>query len=75
MKIAIGCDHAGYVLKDAVVNFLRSKEIEFLDMGAYEVNAEDDYTNPAFKVGSAILDEEADAGKETDVDAKFRFHS
>ena len=62
MKIAIGCDHAGYVLKDAVVNFLRSKKIEFLDMGAYEVNAEDDYTNPAFKVGSAILDEEADAG-------------
>ena len=62
MKIALGCDHAGYVLKDAVVNFLRSKEIEFLDLGAYEYNADDDYTNPAFKVGRAILDEEADLG-------------
>ncbi|MBR1486573.1 MAG: uracil phosphoribosyltransferase [Synergistaceae bacterium] len=65
MKIAIGCDHAGYVLKDAVVNFLRSKAnegIEILDLGAYELNPEDDYTNPGFKVGGAILDEEADLG-------------
>ncbi|MBR0093996.1 MAG: RpiB/LacA/LacB family sugar-phosphate isomerase, partial [Synergistaceae bacterium] len=62
MKIAIGCDHAGYVLKDAVVDFLRSKEIEMLDLGAYEFNADDDYTAPAFKVGGALLDEEADAG-------------
>ena len=52
MKIAIGCDHAGYVLKEAVVNFLRSNEL----------NPDDDYTNPGFKVGGAILDEEADLG-------------
>lgn len=63
MKIAIGCDHAGYVLKDAVVNFLNSRnEVEILDLGAYELNPDDDYTNPGFKVGGAILDEEADLG-------------
>ena len=62
MKIALGCDHAGYVLKDAVVNFLRSKKIEIIDMGAYELNAEDDYTTPGFKVGRAIMNEDADLG-------------
>ena len=63
MKIAFGCDHAGYVLRDAVINFLRSKEnIELIDFGAYEYNHDDDYTGPALKVGRAILDEEADAG-------------
>lgn len=62
MKIALGCDHAGYVLKDAVINFLNSKEIEVLDLGAYQYNSDDDYPNPAFKVGGAILDEEADLG-------------
>ena len=43
MKIALGCDHAGYVLKDTVVKFLESHNLEILDMGAYEYNKEDDY--------------------------------
>ena len=62
MKIALGCDHAGYVLKDAVVKFLNDKNISFIDCGAFEYNKTDDYTAPAFKVGEAILNEEADAG-------------
>lgn len=62
MKIAIGCDHAGFKLKDAVVNFLNGRQIEFVDMGAYEYNKDDDYTNAAFKVGGMILEEKADAG-------------
>ncbi len=62
MKVALGCDHAGYVLKDTVVKFLESHNIEILDMGAYEYNKEDDYADPAFKVAGAILDEEVDEG-------------
>ena len=62
MKIAIGCDHAGFKLKDAVVNFLNERQIQFTDMGAYEYNKDDDYTDAAFKVAGMILDEEANAG-------------
>lgn len=62
MKIAFGCDHAGYKLKEAVVNCLNDKKIEILDMGAYEYNGDDDYTDYAFKVSEAIVNESADAG-------------
>ncbi len=62
MKIALGCDHAGYALKDAVVKFLADKNIELIDLGAYEYDKEDGYPAPAFRVGRAVADEEADAG-------------
>lgn len=62
MKIAIGCDHAGFVLKDPVVNFLRSRGIDIIDLGAYEYDKDDGYPAPAFRVGGAIADETAEAG-------------
>ena len=62
MKIALGTDHAGFVLKSAVVDFLTSRNIEVLDLGAYEYDSEDSYTDPGFRVGGAVMDETADAG-------------
>ena len=62
MKIALGTDHAGFVLKSAVVDFLASRKIEVIDLGAYEYDSEDGYPDPAFRVGTAIMDETADAG-------------
>ena len=62
MKIAIGCDHAGFKLKDSVIKFLKERQIEFADMGAYEYNKDDDYTDAAFRVSKAILNEKANAG-------------
>ena len=62
MKIALGCDHAGYVLKESVLEFLKAKNIEVIDLGAYEYNKDDDYSDFAFRVAGAIADEEADAG-------------
>ena len=62
MKIAIGCDHAGYVLKGAVVDYLRTRDIDVLDLGAYDYDASDSYVDPAFRVGGAIADETVDAG-------------
>ena len=46
MKIAIACDHAGFVLKSAVVDFLRTRNIDVLDLGAYEYDKEDSYVDP-----------------------------
>ncbi|MBQ7543732.1 MAG: uracil phosphoribosyltransferase [Synergistaceae bacterium] len=62
MKIAIGCDHAGYVLKEPVISFLRTRNIDIIDCGALEYDKDDGYPEPAFKVGAAIADETADAG-------------
>ena len=62
MKIALGTDHAGFVLKSAVVDYLSSRKIEVIDLGAYEYDSEDGYPDPAFRVGTAIMDETADAG-------------
>ncbi|MBR0150382.1 MAG: uracil phosphoribosyltransferase [Synergistaceae bacterium] len=62
MRIAIGTDHAGFVLKSAAIDYLRSRKIEVIDLGAYVLDEEDSYTDPAFKVGGAVADGEADAG-------------
>ena len=62
MKIALGTDHAGFVLKSAVIDFLASRKIEVIDLGAYEYDSEDSYTDPAFRVGGAMMDGTADAG-------------
>ena len=62
MKIALGTDHAGFILKDAVTKFLSSRKIEVIDFGAYMKNDDDDYPDVAFKASRAVADEEADAG-------------
>ena len=62
MKIALGTDHAGFILKSAVVDYLTSRNIEVVDLGAYIVDEEDSYTDPAFRVAGAIADGEAEAG-------------
>ena len=33
MKIAFGCDHRGYILKDAILAHLRESGHEVVDMG------------------------------------------
>lgn len=43
MKIYIGTDHAGYVLKEKLVSSLKLQGHEVIDMGAFEYNEEDDY--------------------------------
>jgi ribose 5-phosphate isomerase B len=54
MKIAIACDHAGFVLKLRVIEELRSEGQEFLDLGT---NAADpvDYPDYAKAVAHAVL--------------------
>lgn len=43
MKIFVGGDHAGFGLKEQVINFLNELGHEVVDKGAFEYNESDDY--------------------------------
>ncbi len=61
MKIAIGADHAGFDLKQALVKHLREKGHQVEDMGA--PNAESsDYPIYGEKVAEAVATRQADRG-------------
>jgi ribose 5-phosphate isomerase B len=47
-KIAIGCDHAGFELKETIKAFLSSKHIDFIDFGTHSKESVDyaDYAHP-----------------------------
>ena len=61
MKIAIGFDHAGFPLKQAVLNAVRAAGHEPIDMGTDSAESVDfpDFTE---KVGRAIQNGEAERG-------------
>lgn len=61
MKMVIGSDHAGFALKVAMGDLLRSLGHEVLDVGAFNENPSD-YPDFAEAVGRAILDDKADRG-------------
>ena len=54
MKIYIGTDHAGYVLKEALVKSLKEQGYDVTDMGAFEYNEEDDYPDFVIPVARAV---------------------
>jgi len=61
VKVVIGADHAGYLLKESIKKHLNKKEISFTDIGTFKEESVD-YPEFAYKVGNAILKEEADMG-------------
>jgi len=61
MKLVIGSDHAGFALKVAMGDFLRSLGHEVLDVGAFNENPSD-YPDFAEAVGRAVLDGKAERG-------------
>src|SRR5215469_432669 len=61
MKLVIGSDHAGFQLKVALGDFLRSLGHDVLDVGAFNENPSD-YPDFAEAVGRAVLDHKAERG-------------
>ena len=61
MKIAIGSDHGGYLLKQEVMQHLKDRNIEFVDCGSYE-DKSCDYPEYAKAVASEITSKKADLG-------------
>jgi ribose 5-phosphate isomerase B len=52
MRVYLGSDHAGFELKQAIIEHLKENGHEPVDCGAYTYDAEDDY--PAFCIATAL---------------------
>lgn len=60
MKIALGTDHAGFELKEAVKAHLENHGHEVADYGAYEYDKDDDYPDFVLPACWAVTDGEAE---------------
>ena len=59
--IALGCDHGGYELKQELIAYLKSKNIEYMDFGCDNAEAVD-YPIYARKVANSIVSGECKTG-------------
>ena len=61
MKLAIGCDHGGFELKEAVREYLEREGIAYEDFGAYSTDSVD-YAPIAAKAARYVASGQADYG-------------
>ncbi|GAO31304.1 ribose 5-phosphate isomerase B [Geofilum rubicundum] len=60
-KIAIGCDHAGFELKQILKDFLLSKNVELVDFGTHSSESVD-YADYAHPLADAVERKQCDFG-------------
>ena len=61
MKIAIGCDHGGYLLKQDILIWMEENDIEYEDFGCFSTESVD-YPIYGEKVARAVASGEYDRG-------------
>jgi len=61
MKIAIGCDHGGFELKNEIIKFLEDEKYEVKDFGTYSTNS-CDYPDVALPVAESVATAEYEFG-------------
>jgi ribose 5-phosphate isomerase B len=61
MKVAVGCDHAGIALKEAVIRELSARDLEVVDCGTDDTSSVD-YPDFAAKVAGLVSRGEVDRG-------------
>lgn len=59
--LALACDHGGYELKQEIINYLNSKNIEFIDFGCTSTDAVD-YPEYGKKAAQAVASGQCDKG-------------
>jgi ribose 5-phosphate isomerase B len=62
MKIALASDHAGYPLKQHLVEYLKKQGHDVIDLGVDTDKVPSDYPDSAEALGRAILDGRAERG-------------
>ena len=61
MRVVVSCDHAGFIIKDAVIEAVKEAGHEVVDKGTYSPDRVD-FPDFAEKAGRAIINGEADRG-------------
>lgn len=61
IKLALGCDHAGFPLKQEIVNWLKNNQIDFHDYGTFSEESTD-YPDFAHAVAKAVNDKKFEKG-------------
>jgi len=54
MHIAVGGDHAGFELKEQLIPWLQATGHQVEDLGAHQLDSEDDYPDFAFLVADSV---------------------
>ncbi len=62
MRIAVGADHAGFNLREVVLQTIEDAGHQVVDLGARVHDAEDDYPDRAAPVASSVAMGDADRG-------------
>lgn len=62
MKIALASDHAGYQLKQGLVDYLTNKGVEVIDLGVETDTTRADYPEVAKTLGQAVVSGQAERG-------------
>ena len=61
LKVAIGCDHGGYCLKQKIIDYLKSRDIDFKDYGIHSKEA-CDYPEIAHELAKGVASQEFNRG-------------
>ena len=61
MKVALGSDHAGFLLKQHLITFLQTQGHEIIDVGAFSLDSVD-YPDSAAQVGNKLQAGEVERG-------------
>ena len=62
MRVHLGCDHAGYELKEMLARHLRNAGHDVVDHGAHAYDAEDDYPAFCFEAAEGVVEEPGSLG-------------
>lgn len=62
MKIAVASDHAGFPLKDLIIDVIRAEGHQVLDLGTDNAEVPVDYPDYAEKISRALLSGQAERG-------------
>ncbi len=62
MPIGIAADHGGFVLKETLLGYLRSRGYDVKDFGAHNLDAQDDYPDYVVPLARAVASGEVSRG-------------
>ncbi len=62
LRVALGADHGGFLLKSQLLPWLQGQGYEILDLGAHRLDSADDYPDFAAAVAQAVASGQAQRG-------------